>query len=95
MSTVIVHCCQCGMDYQDDSKEVLILHNKTWDEYTYRIFCKCCKQISIHPLKESKLDILTAIGVPIMDWESPFVEEITGPPINLTDLEEFKKELYG
>jgi hypothetical protein len=91
---VIVECEHCmGHTEKCSPSEVLILHNATWDTYTYKITCKRCNKLSVLPLREDRLEILKAIGVPLQHWTSPSLPDIVGPPIDLTDLAKFKEEL--
>ena len=90
---IIVACEYCGGGYKCNPSEVLVLHNTTWDTYTYKINCKQCNRLSVLPLDETKLNILMTIGVPLRHWTSPHLPEIVGPPIDLTDLTKLTKEL--
>jgi hypothetical protein len=92
---VYVDCDVCDCERREISRDNLkIVHNLTWDTYTYTYFCVMCGTRQVHELDGAWVTTMISEGWNYTAFTMPFLSyRPGGPTINNDDVNKFVESL--
>lgn len=92
--TIRIYCDVCESHRDICPTNITIVHNMTWDTYTYTYFCVMCGSRQVHTFDTGWIEKMLAMGSNYKAFEMPHLSYHTGgPTINHDDVDKFIESL--
>jgi hypothetical protein len=89
-----VDCDVCEHRREIAKDNITIVHNLTFDTYSYTYYCVKCGSRQVHSFHDGWIKTMLSEGWNYMSFKMPYLSDHPGgPPINIDDVNEFVKSL--